>query len=67
MHMFDQVCDFNISLIVVDYLQLNLNIFNIIIDERNVKIVRDSRKSLSSVKFNNSKTPCITRFDKNAR
>jgi len=36
-------------------------------EERNVKIVHDHRKSFMSIKFDNSKTLSMTMFDKNAR
>ena len=48
MHMFDQFCDIYISLFIVNHLQLNLEYFPYqrIMEERNIKFVRDSRKSL---------------------
>jgi len=36
-------------------------------EERNVKIVHDPRKSLKSIKFNNSKNLSVTWFEENAR
>jgi len=36
-------------------------------EERSVKIVRDPRKSLKSIKFNNSKTFDVTCIDENGR
>jgi len=49
MHIFDQVCEFYISLFTVNHLltEYNLiwNICQFIMEERNVQIVRDPRKS----------------------
>jgi len=48
MHIFDRFCDFYISLLIVNHLQLNLEYFEYLpsMDERNVKIVHEPRKSL---------------------
>ena len=36
-------------------------------EKRNVKIIRDTRKYLKSIKFNNSKNLFVTWFKENAR
>jgi len=52
MHMFDQLCACYIFLFIVDHLQLNLECFycHLILEERNLKIVRDPWKALKSIK-----------------
>jgi len=68
MHIFDHFCDFYISLFIINHLQLNLEYFyQRIIEECNVKIVRDPQKSLKEIKFKNSKNLSVTWVDENAR
>ena len=55
MHILDHFCDFYISLFIVDHLQiLEYFWYQRIMEKRNVKIVRDPRKSQKKIKYNNS-------------
>jgi len=69
MHIFDHFCEFYILLFIVNHLQLNLKYFTNprIMEECNVKIVRDPRKSLKEIKFKNSKNLFVTWINENAR
>jgi len=55
------------SLQGINHLQINLEYFlyKRIMEERNVKIVRDPRKSLKSIKLKNSKNLSVTWFEEN--